>query len=386
MRTRTVLVTGGAGYIGSHACVALLADGHRVITLDNHANSTAGVIDKIEKITGKNVIHICGDVRDEKLLVHTMTAHGCDAVMHFAGLKAVGESSRKPLDYHGNNVGGTLAVMKAMEVCGVDTLLFSSSATVYGSPQSLPLGESHRLAPDSPYGKTKWIAEEMIRDWHQSRPDLKVAILRYFNPIGAHESGLIGEDPFGDPNNLMPYLTQVATGRRPYLTVHGDDYDTPDGTGVRDYIHVVDLVQGHIAALHYLDSEAKTYGVGEMHLRELLCLNLGTGKGCSVFELMAAFEAVSGLKICYRIGPRRPGDLGSYYADSSRAKSVLGWKPTKTVVQMCKDSWNFAQPMSKANAQSITSPDPLPIKASSLEHVPPSCTRGLRPIGTIGGR
>ncbi len=327
-----ILVTGGAGYIGSHTCVELLRHGEDVIVLDNLSNARPEVPRRIERIAGRAVTMIVGDVRDPALLRDAFARHPIDAVIHFAGLKSVGESAEKPLLYYQNNVQGTIALIEAMRSAGVRTLVFSSSATVYGDPQRLPLTEDHPLRPTSPYGRTKLMIEEILSDQACSEPAWRIALLRYFNPVGAHESGLIGEDPVGTPNNLMPYVARVAVGIYPMLNIFGGDYATPDGTGVRDYIHVVDLAAGHLAALGRLRTQDGIFAA-----------NLGTGKGHSVLEIVAAFESVSGKSIPSRIVERRPGDVASCYADVSLAASLLGWKATRELRQMCADAWRWQQ-------------------------------------------
>lgn len=326
-----VLVTGGAGYIGSHTCVELLNAGHQVVVLDNFVNSHAASIARVQHITGQQVHLVEGDVRDQALLEATLREYRCDAVIHFAGLKAVGESVAKPLEYYDNNVVGTLCLLRAMQATGVNTIVFSSSATVYGNPQFLPYTEDHPLSTTNTYGQTKLVVEEMLRDLFRAAPDWKIGILRYFNPVGAHESGLIGEAPQGIPNNLMPYVTQVAIGRREQLQIWGNDYDTPDGTGVRDYIHVVDLAVGHVLALKQLSTP------------QCFAVNLGTGIGYSVLDVVRAFETSSGKKIPYTICPRRPGDLPSYYSDPALAETLLGWKATRDLETMCADSWRWQE-------------------------------------------
>jgi UDP-glucose 4-epimerase len=324
-----VLVTGGAGYIGSHTCVELLNAGHQVVVVDNFFNSHPTALARVEQITQKKLHVVEGDVRDQALLEATIKQFGCDAVIHFAGWKAVGESVAKPLEYYDNNVVGTLCLLRAMQSTGINTIVFSSSATVYGNPQFLPYTEDHPLSTTSPYGQTKLVVEDMLRDLYRASPDWKIGILRYFNPVGAHESGLIGEAPQGIPNNLMPYVTQVAIGRRAQLQIWGNDYATPDGTGVRDYIHVVDLALGHVLALKKL-AEPSCFAV-----------NLGTGKGYSVLDVVHAFEKASGKNIPYTICPRRPGDLPSYYSDPQLAFSLLGWKAQRDLETMCVDSWRW---------------------------------------------
>jgi UDP-glucose 4-epimerase len=325
-----ILVTGGAGYIGSHTCVELLQAGHEVVVVDNLCNSSSAAIGRIERIAGRKVaFHEC-DVRDAEALRGIFREHAIDAVLHFAGLKAVDESVAQPLRYYENNVGGTLALCEAMADAGVRQLVFSSSATVYGDPDAVPVREDHPLRPTNPYGRSKTMVEAILQDLFCSDPAWKIALLRYFNPVGAHESGLIGEDPGGVPNNLMPYIAQVAVGRREALNVHGNDYPTPDGTGVRDYIHVVDLARGHLAALEKLATT-----------REVLTVNLGTGRGYSVLEMVEAFRKASGKEIPYRIVSRRPGDVASCYADPTLAARLLGWRAERGLDQMCRDVWHW---------------------------------------------
>ncbi len=322
-----IFITGGAGYIGSHTCVEFLNLDHDVVVYDNFCNSNYETLQRVESITHKTVTLVEGDIRDEDALCKAMV--GCDAVIHFAGLKAVGESVEKPLEYYDNNVQGTLCLLRAMRTNNIKKLVFSSSATVYGNPQKLPLTEDHPLTTTNPYGQTKLMVEEILRDLYKSDSTWCVSILRYFNPIGAHESGLIGEDPKDMPNNLMPFIAQVAVGRRDYLSVYGDDYATPDGTGIRDYIYVVDLAQGHVKALESLVVPQYTV------------VNLGTGMGYSVLDMVKVFSEVSGKEIPYRIVPRREGDIASCYADPTLAKKTLGWQASRTFKQMCQDSWNF---------------------------------------------
>lgn len=322
-----IFITGGAGYIGSHTCVELLQNGHSVVVYDNLSNSSLEALRRVETITGKSVQFIQGDIRNEAALSEAMS--GCDAVIHFAGLKAVGESVAKPLEYYDNNVQGTLCLLRAMQTNQIKKLVFSSSATVYGDPEYLPLNETHPLRTTNPYGQTKLVIEEILRDLYQSDPSWRIMILRYFNPVGAHESGLIGEDPQGIPNNLMPFVTQVAVGRRETLTVFGGDYPTHDGTGVRDYIHVVDLANGHLKALEALSSEQCT------------AINLGTGTGYSVLDVVRAFADASAQQIPYTIAPRREGDIAACYADPSTAARTIGWSAERNLDQMCRDAWNF---------------------------------------------
>ncbi len=325
-----ILVTGGAGYIGSHTCVELLNAGHDVTVLDNFCNSQLEALERVQRITGKKPALVEGDIRDGKTLVQTLQRSRASAVIHFAGLKAVGESVEKPLAYYDNNVVGTMRLLQAMDECKVKTLVFSSSATVYGDPQQLPLSEQHPLSATNPYGQTKLVIENMLRDLYRSDPSWRLSILRYFNPVGAHSSGLIGEDPSGTPNNLMPFVAQVAVGRRDFLNVWGTDYATPDGTGVRDYIHVVDLALGHLKALERLQQH-----------KECLAINLGTGIGYSVLDMVHAFEQASGKPVPYRIGPRRAGDIASCYADPSQALALLGWRAERGLQDMCADAWRW---------------------------------------------
>ncbi|CBL44271.1 UDP-glucose 4-epimerase [gamma proteobacterium HdN1] len=327
----SVLVTGGAGYIGSHTCVELLGAGHQVVVLDNFSNSHPESIVRVQKIAGKSVTLVEGDIRDEAQVAKTIREHNCTSVIHFAGLKAVGESVEQPLRYYDNNVQGTLCLLRAMGSCGVKTLVFSSSATVYGEPQQLPLVESHPLSATNPYGRSKLMIEEILRDLFRAEPDWRIGILRYFNPVGAHKSGTIGEDPQGIPNNLMPYVAQVAIGRRERLSVWGSDYPTPDGTGVRDYIHVVDLALGHVKALDKLKAPS------------CFEVNLGTGVGYSVLDVVRAFERASGRKVAYQLCERRPGDVASCYADPHFAASFLGWKAERDINAMCEDAWRWQE-------------------------------------------
>ena len=325
-----ILVTGGAGYIGSHTCVELLNAGHEVTVFDNFCNSKPEAIARVEHITGKKIRTVNGDIRSRPALLLALRQSRATAVVHFAGLKAVGESVEKPLDYYDNNVVGTFRLLEAMAECRVSTLVFSSSATVYGEPQQLPLAEDHPLSATNPYGQTKLVIEDMLRALHHSDPSWRMGILRYFNPVGAHDSGLIGEDPQGMPNNLLPFVAQVAVGRREYLNVWGDDYDTPDGTGVRDYIHVVDLALGHLKALERLEKH-----------QECLCVNLGTGVGYSVLDMVRAFEKASGKSVPFKIAPRRPGDIASCYADPATALATLGWRAERDLQAMCADAWRW---------------------------------------------
>lgn len=327
-----LLVTGGAGYIGSHTVVASIDAGYDVTVIDNFSNSSPEALRRVSEITGQHVRLIRGDLRDARILRDTFHAEQFDAVIHFAGLKAVGESVSAPLSYYDNNVFGALNLLNVMAEFGQKRLVFSSSATVYGDAKHVPLTESAPRAATNPYGRTKLVIEEMLEDVCASDGDWRITNLRYFNPAGAHPSGLIGEDPLGVPNNLMPYVAQVASGRRSCLSVFGGDYPTIDGTGVRDYIHVVDLAEGHIAALDYLSS----YKGGPP-----LSVNLGTGSGISVLQLVQTFSRVSGRKIPYTIVDRRPGDVAECYADPSLAKKTLGWEARLNLEDMCRDAWNW---------------------------------------------
>ena len=324
----TILVTGGAGYIGSHTAVELLNAGHQVVIIDNLCNSSPKVLDRIEALAGKNFSFLQADVRDGAALDRLFAEHRIDGVIHFAGLKAVGESVAQPLRYFDNNVGSTLALLHAMDRANVRRIVFSSSATVYGDPEQVPITESSRLQVTNPYGRTKLICEDILRDLQQADPRWHVAILRYFNPVGAHISGTIGEHPSGTPNNLMPFITQVAVGQREFLSIFGQDYPTPDGTGVRDYIHVVDLAQGHLAALTYLHDRQAS-----------ITVNLGTGRGVSVKELADTFARVTGVPVPYRFVDRRPGDVAACYADTRLAQEALGWQAQLGVERMCQDAW-----------------------------------------------
>jgi UDP-glucose 4-epimerase len=325
-----VLVTGGAGYIGSHTVVELLGAGFDVTIVDNLSNSKASVIDRIEAIAGRRPGFVQGDIRDREALLAALP--GCGAVIHFAGLKAVGESVAKPIEYYDNNVAGSVTLFEAMRDTGVQTLVFSSSATVYGDPVSVPIKEDSPLSVTNPYGRSKLMIEDMLRDIAKADGEWRIALLRYFNPVGAHASGTLGEDPNGIPNNLMPFVSQVAVGKLPQLSVFGNDYPTPDGTGVRDYIHVVDLALGHLAAL---DALARQSG--------LLTVNLGTGRGYSVLEMVRAFEQASRRPVPYRIAPRRPGDIAQCYADPALAARLLGWKAQRGIEEMCIDTWRWQQ-------------------------------------------
>ncbi len=327
---KTVFVTGGAGYIGSHACVELLEAGYDVIVMDNLSNSKEIALQRVREITDRPIKFIKADLLDKEVLAQVFSEYPIDVVMHFAGLKAVGESNEKPLLYYHNNVGGAMNLFDAMLEHDVNNIVFSSSATVYGVSAELPLQESAVPAPVNPYGQTKLMIENILKDIHQSRPDWNISILRYFNPVGAHESGKIGEDPGSTPNNLMPYMARVAVGKLDKLTIFGDDYPTPDGTGIRDYIHVVDLVAGHIKALQKL-----TEAPG------IMVHNLGTGKGCSVREMIAAFEKAAGREIPSVVTDRRPNDVAINYADCRLAETELGWRGKMGIAEMCRDTWRW---------------------------------------------
>ena len=325
-----ILATGGAGYIGSHTCVELLRCGYEVVVVDNLQNSKLEAVRRVQEIAGGKIAFHKADLRDRSALENIFRQEGVDAVIHFAGLKAVGESTQKPLEYYQNNITGTLVLCEVMRQAGVRTIVFSSSATVYGNPESVPIREDFPLSATNPYGRTKLMIEEILGDLHVSDPAWNIAILRYFNPVGAHKSGKIGEDPRGIPNNLFPYITQVAIGRLKELSVYGNDYPTPDGTGVRDYIHVVDLACGHLKALEKISGK-----------KGLSIYNLGTGRGYSVLEAVAAFEKASGRKVPYKIAPRRPGDIPACYADPAKANRELGWRATRGLDEMCADSWRW---------------------------------------------
>ena len=326
----TILVTGGCGYIGSHTCVELLNAGHEVVVFDNLSNSRLEALQRVERITGKPVAFVTADLNDRDALREVFENHSIGAVVHFAGLKAVGESVAKPLLYYHNNVSGSIVLFETMAEFAVKRIVFSSSATVYGDPHSVPIRESFPLRAANPYGRTKLVIEDILRDIAASDPSWRIAMLRYFNPVGAHESGLIGEDPNGIPNNLMPYISQVAVGLRKELSVFGNDYPTHDGTGVRDYIHVVDVAAGHLAALETLDKHGGT-----------LTVNLGTGHGYSVLDMVRAFEKASGHRIPYRIAGRRPGDIASCYADPALAYELMGWRAVRDLDAMCRDAWRW---------------------------------------------
>jgi UDP-glucose 4-epimerase len=324
-----ILVTGGAGYIGSHTCVALLEAGEKIVVFDNFCNSSPVSLERVQNICGTSLNVVEGDIRDQILLEKTFAQFNCTAVLHFAGLKSVQESASNPLEYYDNNVIGSHRLLCAMQKRGINRIIYSSSATVYGKPEFLPYTEDHPLNAVNTYGRTKLVVEDMLRDLYVSDPNWRIGILRYFNPAGAHESGQIGEDPKGVPNNLVPFVAQVAVGLRKRLSVWGNDYDTPDGTGVRDYIHVMDLAAGHVAALKALDG-GKCFAV-----------NLGTGIGNSVLEVVRAFEAASGRTIPYDIRSRRAGDIDAYYAATDYASKLLGWKATRTLQTMCADHWRW---------------------------------------------
>ncbi len=325
-----VLVTGGAGFIGSHTCVELLNAGYEVVVVDNLCNSSEKSLERVRQITGKDLTFYKADLLDRQAVNEIFEKESIDSVIHFAGLKAVGESVQKPLEYYYNNVTGTLILCDVMRKHGVKKIVFSSSATVYGSPKTVPIKEDFPLHVTNPYGRTKLMLEEILRDLNVADPEWDVILLRYFNPIGAHKSGLIGEDPKGIPNNLLPYITQVAVGKLEKLGVFGNDYDTHDGTGVRDYIHVVDLALGHVKAIEKIQNKT---GV--------LVYNLGTGVGYSVLDVVKSFEKASGVKIPYEIKPRRAGDIATCYADPSLAKAELGWEAKRGIEEMCEDSWRW---------------------------------------------
>ncbi len=333
-----ILVTGGTGFIGSHTCISLLEAGHDVLILDNMSNSDASVVQRIEQICGRKPAFVEGDIRDKALLEKIFSTNSISAVLHFAGLKAVGESVEKPLAYYENNVGGTLDLLSCMRDAGVKTMVFSSSATVYGDPASVPIRETFPLSATNPYGSSKLMIENILADVYASEPGWRIARLRYFNPVGAHQSGLIGENPKGVPNNLMPFIAQTAAGIREQLSVFGNDYPTTDGTGVRDYIHVLDLAEGHVAALDYLAGH-----------EELLTVNLGTGRGVSVLEMIRAFEAVNPCTVPYRVIERRPGDIAECWADTSLANQLLGWRANRGLEDMCRDTWRWQSTSSGIN-------------------------------------
>ena len=326
-----ILVTGAAGYIGSHTCIALDEAGYDFVVYDNLSNSSKESIKRVEKIIDKKIEFVQGDIRDKESLKKVFQMYDIESVVHFAGLKAVGESVEQPLKYYDNNINGTMVLLDVMKEYGCKKIVFSSSATVYGTPHTNPIKEDFPTgATTNPYGRSKFFIEQMLKDLYVSDNEFKIILLRYFNPVGAHSLGTIGEDPSGMPNNLMPFISQTAVKKREFLNVFGGDYDTPDGTGVRDYIHVVDLAAGHVKALNKIDS-----------INEVLCVNLGTGKGYSVLDMIKAFEKVSNKKIPYKIVQRRAGDIATCYADPSYAKQVLDWEATKGIEQMCEDTWRW---------------------------------------------
>ena len=325
-----ILVTGGAGYIGSHTSIVLLEQGHDVVIVDNLCNSKRVAVDRVEELSGKKVTFYQYDVCDEAKMREVFSKESIDAVIHFAGLKAVGESVAIPLRYYDNNLTSTLVLLKVMRKYGVKNFVFSSSATVYGDPHTVPITEDFPLSTTNPYGSTKLMIEMILKDVYKADPTMNIALLRYFNPIGAHPSGRIGEDPAGIPNNLVPYIAQVAVGKLDHVNVFGNDYNTPDGTGVRDYIHVMDLASGHVAAIHKLESRPG-----------LVIYNLGTGHGYSVLDVIHAYEKACGKKLPYVIGPRRPGDIAACYADPTKAREELGWEAKYGIEEMCRDSWNW---------------------------------------------
>ncbi len=330
---KEILVTGGAGYIGSHTCIELIESGYQPIVLDNLSNSSEEAIRRVEQITQHSIPFYKGDIRDTALLETILNQHKIQATIHFAGLKAVGESVEQPLKYYNNNVAGSVTLLETLQKSNIKHFVFSSSATVYGDPETVPIKETDPAgATTNPYGRSKWMIEEILRDLYTADSSWHIAILRYFNPVGAHASGLIGEDPNGIPNNLMPYIAQTAIGKRPHLNIFGNNYPTQDGTGVRDFIHVVDLAKGHIKALEYLFSKEEG---------ELLTVNLGTGKGTSVLELVQTFEQASGKTIAYQFVERRAGDIATCYADPSLAKQKLNWQTEKDIQTMCQDTWRW---------------------------------------------
>lgn len=331
-----ILLTGGTGYIGSHVAVVFAETGHRVVLYDNLSNSTEAVADHIGRIVGQSCVFVHGDIRDTDLMRATLRDYQIDAVVHLAGLKAVGESVEKPVEYYANNVQGTISLLEAMKAESVKMLVFSSSATVYGQPQYLPIDERHPTSATNPYGRSKLHIEEMLSDLAASDPDWHVACLRYFNPVGAHETALLGENPSGKPNNLVPFIAQVAAGTRAVLSVFGDDYETPDGTGLRDYIHVMDLAEGHAMALRFLVSNAGWHAI-----------NLGTGQAYSVLQMIKSFENASGRKVALEVMPRRAGDVAACYANPEKAHELLGWAASRTLDDMCSSTWRFQQTVDK---------------------------------------
>ena len=331
MTRLNILLTGGLGFIGSHTASVLLSAGHEVVILDNLSNSKLDVIERIESITDSRVIFFEGDVNDTSLVERILAAHKINAVIHFAGSKSVGESNEKPVEYYENNVSGTISLLKAMSRFEVRKLIFSSSATVYGIPNYLPIDEKHQTTAINPYGRTKLHIEEILSDVATSNQDWRIICLRYFNPVGAHESGLIGEDPNQVPNNLFPYISKVAAGEFPYLDIYGDDYNTDDGTGVRDYIHVLDVADGHLAALKHIGNSNRGFDL----------INLGSGHGSSVFEIIKTFERVNNVTIDFKIVARRKGDVASCYADTSKASRLLNWSAARNLEEMCSSAWKF---------------------------------------------
>lgn len=336
MSMPNVLLTGGTGYIGSHTAAALLQAGYGVVLLDNLSNSNADAAARVGRAGGREAAFVQGDIADTGLVANTLAVHKCEAVLHFAGYKAVGESVAKPLDYYQNNVAGTISLLQAMRSLQVRSLVFSSSATVYGEPEFLPITEAHPTRAVNPYGRTKLQIEEMLSDLARAEEDWSIACLRYFNPVGAHPSGLLGESPRGTPNNLMPYVTKVAAGELPVLRIFGGDYRTPDGTGVRDYIHVCDLADGHVRALEFLVANRGWHAV-----------NLGTGRGFSVLEVVATFERVTGMRIPREVVGRRAGDVPSCYADPSKAERLFGWRAVRGLDEMCASAWDWQRTASK---------------------------------------
>jgi UDP-glucose 4-epimerase len=343
-----VLLTGGMGYLGTHTAIVLLEAGHKVVLYDNFSNSKATVHRRLETITQTTIPLIDGDVRDTALLEAVLHEYTINVVIHFAGLKAVGESVQKPIDYYDNNVSGTISLLKAMNSAGVKQLVFSSSATVYGQPQYLPLDENHATSATNPYGRTKLQIEEILSDVARADPGWSIACLRYFNPVGSHSSGLIGEDPNTIPSNLMPYMARVASGHLPYLNIFGDNYDTQDGTGVRDYIHVMDLAEGHRAALDFLNTQTGWHAI-----------NLGTGRGYSVFEMIQAFEIACGQTIPYQIVDRRPGDVSACYAQVEKAKTLLKWQASRSLEDMCASAWQFIRNQTLKQSPLLSHNQPL---------------------------
>ena len=340
--SKVILLTGGAGYIGSHTYAALILSGYSPVIVDDFSNSNSVVLSRLQRITDKPVVCERGNVADTAWVQSVIQQHQIGAVIHFAGFKAVGESVAQPLKYYTNNIGGTTSLLQAMDAAGCRNLVFSSSATVYGNPASVPITEGFPTSHTNPYGQTKLVCEEMLAALRHANPAWHMGVLRYFNPVGAHPSGLIGEDPSGIPNNLMPYVTQVAVGARQYLNVYGNDYPTPDGTGVRDYIHVQDLAQGHVAALQFLQSQCESFTV-----------NLGTGRGYSVLDVVRAFEAASDKPVPYKIAPRRAGDVAQCYADPALAERLLGWSATHTLADMCADAWRWQSNNPKGYASNL---------------------------------